>query len=187
MFERLLGQVKTPDCWKILIECVEDISEQRILNYSGVYTVQIKFDYSSFICKSDFEKKKQVLELIMEGVKIVSNHEGWNLEPFEEVGSKIVESNYENKWIWKKPVKSKNKKISAEIICYHAVKNIDIYIVLKDKTGQELVKKKIISELPNEFAYSKHLGKIKWISDSQVVLVNQNGDNEWSVNLNNLE
>ena len=183
MFERLFVKMKTKDCWKILVECVDHIREERVLNFSGVYTVQVKFSYDNFLNSDDYEKRQKTLELIMEGIKIIAKSEGWDLEPFETVFSKILEANYTNEWIWKKAVKSGGKKYSAEILCQHGVKSIEIYIILRDKKGYEIDREKVISELPHEFAYAKHLGELKWVSDSEIALVNKKGDNSWVVKL----
>ena len=183
MFERLFDKMKTKDCWKILVECVDYIKEERVLNFSGVYTVQVKFNYDNFSTSNDNEKKQKVLDLIMVGVKIIAKSEGWNLEPFETVFSKIYEANYTNEWVWKKAVKNKFKEFSAEVLCQHGVKSIEIYIVLRDKNGSEMDRKKVISEIPHEFAYAKHLGELQWISNNEISLVNKKGDNSWIVKL----
>lgn len=182
MFERLFGRMETKGCSKILVECVDDVKEERVLNFSGVYTVQVKFNYNNFSASDDYQKKQKTLDLLMEGIIIVSRNEDWNIEPFETVYSKIRDANYTNEWVWKKPVKSAGKKFSAEILCQHGVKSIEIYIVLRDKNGGELGRKKVISELPDEFAYAKHLGEVKWLSDNEVALVNKKGDKTWTVN-----
>jgi hypothetical protein len=40
----------------------------------------------------------------------------------------------------------------------------------------------VISELPDEFAYAKHLGEVKWLSDNKALLVNRKGDKTWTAN-----
>lgn len=182
MFERLFGKMKTKDCWKISVECVDYIKEERVLNFSGVYTVQVKFNYNSFLESEDYQKKRRALEILMEGIKKVAEKENWNIDAFETAYSKIREANYMNEWVWKKSVKSADKKFSAEVLCQHGVKSIDIYVVLRDKNGAELDRKKVISESPHEFAYAKHLGDLKWFSNFEVALVNKKGDNTWTVN-----
>jgi hypothetical protein len=182
MFERLFRRMETKYCSKILVECVDDVKEERVLNFSGIYTVQVKFNYNNFSASDDYQKKQETLDLLMEGIKIVTENENWNIEPFEMVYSKIREANYTNEWVWKKPVKSADKKFSAEVLCQHGVESIQIHIVLRDKNGAELNRKKVISELPDEFAYTKHLGEVKWLSDNKVALVNKKGDKTWTVN-----
>ena len=41
MVERLFKPVVTKDCWKIIVECVDTISNPAIMNLLGVYTVQV--------------------------------------------------------------------------------------------------------------------------------------------------
>ena len=185
MFERLINEMKTKDCWKILIECVDCVKEKRVLNFSGVYTIQVKFSYDNFSTSDDYGKKQKALELILEGTKIIAKSEGWNFQPFETAFSKICEANYINEWVWKKTVKSIDKKNSAEVLCQHGVNSIEIYIVIRDKFGTETDRKKVISELPHEFAYAKHLGELKWISNNEIALVNKKGDNSWKVMMEN--
>lgn len=183
MFSRLFGKMKTEACRKILIECVQIIHYERILNFSGVYTVQVQFDNNKFNSSEDFQKKQQTLELLMKGIKKVVLAKGWSIEPFESVIKRIVESNYCNEWVWRKPVRNPDKKLSAEVFCQHEVKNIDISIMLRDKKGIEISKAKIITELPDEYAYAKHLGELKWLSNDQVALINKKGDRTWNVNV----
>ena len=183
MFERLFEKMKTEDCWKILIECVETINSESIKNLSGVYCVQVKLEHNRFTSSDDLAKKQMTLDMLMQGIRIIAREKDWSVEPFETVCLKMRERDLENDWIWKKPIKSPNKKYIAELLCRHMVKTIDIYIVLKDKTGNEILREKIISELPDEFVYTKLLGELKWISENEVVLVNKKGDNRWSVKL----
>lgn len=58
MYERLLGKYKTKDCWKVLIECIENITDERIVNVSGVCSVPIQFSLNDFSEKNELEKKR---------------------------------------------------------------------------------------------------------------------------------
>jgi len=173
MFERLLGKFKNEKCQKIIIECSENNIESSILNFSGIITVQLQMNHEKFLKKKDIEKKEVTLKLLMKGIKKVAINENWNLDPFENI-SEIVKSNkYSNEWIWKKPIKNLNKSYSAEVLCQHSVKNMDIFIIVKEINGDEIYREKIISELPDEWAYSKHLGELKWMSNSEIGLTNK--------------
>lgn len=184
MFERILGKVKTDDSWKILIECVEDTKEQKVLNLSGVLTTQVKFDYKGFIAGDEYQKKQKTLCSLFNGIKIIAKVKGWNTETFRTAYLQIQNNDYSNEWIWKKPVKSPNNRFSAEVFCQHGVKSMDISIIFKDKKGKEIDRKKVISELPDEFAYARHLGELKWVSNSEITLVNKKGDSAINATLN---
>lgn len=183
MFERLFEKFITEDCWKVLVECAVDITEKKVHNFSGVYTVQVEFQYNSFMSSNEYQKKQMALNAIMEGVRVISNYKGWKLEPFESACIKIHELNYTNEWIWMKAIKKINNHLMAEVLMRHEIKTMNIYILIKDVNGLEIGREKIISEKPDEFAYNKHLGKLKWISCNEVVLVNKKGDKQYSYKL----
>ncbi|ULO09545.1 hypothetical protein H1230_12685 [Paenibacillus sp. 19GGS1-52] len=168
--------MKTEDCWKILVECVEDITEERILNLSGVVTVQVKFSFDEFCFLSENEKKRTTLNLLMKGIEKISSHKNWAVEPFREVSSQIKQMGYSNEWVWKKAIKSPDKNYYAEILCQHNINSMDISILIWQINGVMIQREKVISELPDEFAYAKHLGELKWISDVEVALINKKGD-----------
>jgi len=185
LFERLLGKFQADNCKKILIECVDYAIENKILNFSGVYTVQVKFDYKSFSCSSKEEKKIKALNAIWEGINKVSKQNEWEMTSFKAVYSKICDINYVNEWVWKK-TKNAEKDLSAEVFMQHEIDWMNISILIKDKFGKEIFLEKIISELPDEYAYSKHLGKLKWTSNRSVSLVNKKNDKEWKVKVRSM-
>ena len=102
---------------------------------------------------------------------------------FESVYSKIIDTNYVNEWMWKKKVKNPRKDLSAEVFMQHEIDYMMISILIRDSLGEKIFSQKVISELPNEYAYSQHLGKLKWITNTSVVLVNKKNDTEWKVEL----
>ncbi|MFE6076436.1 hypothetical protein ACFVQB_18340 [Paenibacillus sp. NPDC057886] len=128
MYERLFGKYKTKDCWKVLIECVESISDERLINGSGVCSVPIQFSLNDFSAKSELEKKRTTLRLLMDGIEKITLNNDWDVKPFREIALKIEELGYVNEWSWKKAIKSPEKKYSAKVICHHNVESMDIFI-----------------------------------------------------------
>lgn len=148
--------------------------------------MQVQFNYDKFLKLSDLGKKKMSLELLMTGVRQVAADQNWDMEPFESTYRKIIEAGYVNEWTWKNSAKSPDKKAVASIFLQHEVLKIDISIVVNDKIGNEIHKEKVISELPDEWAYARHLGEIRWESNDRVALINRNKDKKWIVNLSEL-
>lgn len=183
MLERVFCNIKTKDCWKILIECVEVINEERIINLSGVCTVQVAFNPIEFFESSDYIKKQITFKLLTEGIRKVIQEKNFNPNSFEEAFNMILKSDFRNEWVWKKPVRSPDKKYNAEILCIHGISKIDIYLIIRDKDNNEVTRTKLISEIPDEFAYVKHLGKIKWISNKRVMVTNRKEDYSWSIDI----
>jgi hypothetical protein len=182
MYERLFGRLKTNDCMKISVKCVNEITQEGIINYLGVCTVQIQFNHNEFIKKTNYEKKVESLELLFKGIEKVVKLKGWDIKPFLEIKEKIIESNYVNVWRFKKPIKSPNKKSIAEVLCEHDVDKMTISLIIKDIKGNIIIQKSL-NEEPHELAYAYHLGKAIWISDKDACLVNKNGDTVLSINI----
>ena len=67
----------------------------------------------------------------------------------------------------------------------HEVNEIDISIIIDDKNGGEIYRKKLITEKPNEWFYVWHLGEIKWLDNNKVALFNKDKDKEWLVDFFN--
>ncbi|WBW95929.1 hypothetical protein [Oceanirhabdus sp. W0125-5] len=183
MYERYFSKFKTKNCWKILIECVDMVTNEKVRDLLGAYTIQVKFNIDEYFKLSNTQKKKIVLECLKEGIDKVCDEMKWEKSPFEEAYNKIIENNYENNWTWKKPVRNPTKEYKAEVFCEHHVDVFNISIIIKNYKGEELIRKMVKDERPNEFSYVWHFGELKWISDNEVVLINQDGNERWSVKI----
>lgn len=183
MYTRLFEKYKTKNCWKVLVECVPIVSDQRILDFSGVYTVEVGFDINLFFSSSNYEKKKLTLQALKNGIDIIVKQHQWDQEVFDKAYEEVVLNDYVNYWVWRKPVKSPTKKYFAEVSCSHHVDFLEIYLTIMDRNREEVIRKKILTERPNEFAYAIHLGELKWLSANEVALINKKGTEQWSVSL----
>lgn len=85
----------------------------------------------------------------------ISSNKNWAVEPFSEVSFQIEQMGYSNEWVWKKAIKSPDKNYYAEILCQHNINSMDISILIWQINGVMIQRKKVISELPDEFAYAK--------------------------------
>lgn len=93
---------------------------------------------------------------------------------FEKVADEIRASEYRNEWIWRK-AKHRETGETAEVLCQHSVQYMDLFLVIKDKNGIVKKQTKILSEQPDEFAYARHLGSLRWIDSHTVQLLNRKG------------
>lgn len=183
-FERLFSHnINNTNCQKILVECVPQVSEKFVVNFTGINTVQVECDYNLFLRQDNLNKKKLTLELLMTGIKQIASLKKWDMEPFELTYAKILDAKYKNEWVWKRFARSPDRSAVANVLLQHEVTEIDIYIVVSDNNGVETFRERIISELPDEYAYSGHLGEIKWTSNRKIILINKNKDKEWLVSI----
>lgn len=72
-------------------------------------------------------------------------------------------------------------KYTAKVICHHNVESMDIFISILQRDGKQVLLEKVISEKPDEFAYTKHLGELKWESDFEVALINKKANEKYLV------
>ena len=181
LFERLLGGIDTKDCQKILVECVPSVSDISVKNFSGVYSVEVNFDAGTFAESNEFDKKRLTLSLLMDAIKKVAFDQNWDIAPFEDVYAKIIELEYKNEWTWKKCAKSPDKRYVANVLLSHEVSKIDISVIISNNHKTQVFREKVITELPDEYAYASHMGEINWVSNNEVILTNVDRDREWLV------
>jgi hypothetical protein len=182
LYERLFPKFKTESCWKVIVECVDVITKEYYREALGVGVQQVEVDVECFFALPDAAKKEWTLETLQTGINKLLEQTGWPVEPFLETYQKAKDFHLVNHWIWKKN-HSPSRKLVAEVLIEHEVKSCDISIIVYDRNHQEINREKLISELPDEWAYSRHLGTLKWESESQVILLNKNGDNAWHLDL----
>lgn len=178
-FSRILGGYTTEDTRKMLIKCVARINGEVIKDFSGGFCdVQVLFDYSFFSTLNELEKKRVTLETLMSGVRKVATVKKWDMSPFEKAYTQIIKAEYKNEWILKKPIKSPDNNATACIFIEHEVTKVDIIIIVCDITGKEILREKVITDLPNEWVYSQYLGIVEWRSSKEVVLISKGKDSE---------
>jgi hypothetical protein len=169
MVERFFKPVVTKDCWKIIVECVDTISNPAIMNLLGVYTVQVLFDFSSYKTLSPLEQKKLLLEALVKGVKRVFPELSIPCSLIEDVVNEIEKNDYENSWEWKrKKIQSTIYSIQVE----HQLDKVDLFwkIEHKDKSIRQLIQ----SCPAHEMDYGAKLGKLETKGNFLYLLDKQN-------------
>lgn len=174
MIERIMSPINTPDCWKIVLECVDECKDNNYKNLLGVYIIQIPFDIRKFFQLTNLEKKKMVIENIIEGVYKLSDQVSFEIDSIYEACEKIKNYEYVNEWMWGKKLKIGDKY--AQIKVEHEVDNVGIYAVFYDKKNTIIKKSLIIDAIPDERAYGIYLGKLEQYSQNEVILITKTGE-----------
>ncbi|MCL2049297.1 MAG: hypothetical protein FWG87_11290 [Defluviitaleaceae bacterium] len=178
LFSRLIGRTKINGCRKLIIHCVPHIPNDRVFHLDGLYEVRIQFNHDDFVSLNDYDKKAMTLELLMTGLRKTARCLNWEIEPLEEVYARVKELGYVNEWFWNKKARCPRKKYTAQLHIMHGVKQVDISIVLTDKSGAEIKREIVASGRPDEWFYTPYLGEIKWADEDTVVLVDRDRK-EW--------
>lgn len=183
MMERLFPKYHTGRCWKVLIECMGAIEAPGYRDLLGVYAVQIKADAETFLnLSSHIEKKQWAMAAMSSGIVQLIAQAGWDAAPFEECFEKMLTLRLNNEWVWKKAIPSPCGQLSGKVLCRHGVERFDILLIVEDKAGRTVAEQLCVSEQPDEFAYARHLGCLRWANDHEVVLESRRGTG-WSLRL----
>lgn len=173
MIERLMKPINTKDCWKILIECVDECAEEGYRNLLGVYAIQIVFDWRQFFGASDFHKKEMVIDIVQEAMKRFSNSVDFEVDNINTACNEIIKRNYLNEWFWGKSCSMGEKNARIKII--HDINDVKIYVQISENNilSEE---KLLVCTLPDERSYGLFLGELRWISKDEVALITKSGD-----------
>ncbi|WP_127495354.1 hypothetical protein [Paenibacillus glycanilyticus] len=176
LYERNFEKYKTADTWKVLIECVDEVTDSRVLDLLGVCTTQVQFNVDSFFSMSDHQKKETTLELLRKGIDRIVSEKNWDPSPFAIAFEEIIKAEMKNEWFWRKPISSPDRRFKARLYIVHEVTVVKGYLIVFDKTNQEILRIEVFNDRPNEWAYVSYLGKIQWISSKEVALFNKKGE-----------
>lgn len=182
LYERLFPAFETQDCWKILINCVGDSPKIGYRNLLGVYELDVLADVELFFSLADAEKRRWAFQILQLGITNLLKQTSWEAEPFITTFKRMEDLNLQNVWIWK-TVRSSSQNLIAEVWIEHNVQSCAINLVVRDLSGQEVKQQTLITELPDEWAYARHLGSLAWESDTRVVLKNKEKSQIWYLEL----
>lgn len=183
-YERTFSKFYTTDISQINIFCVKEFPEANSNGVDGFCDIEILYDVSEFLKLDDQEKKEVILDKLKQGIDKVVELNNWESTPFDDAFNSVKESGYNTNYVWKKPKSSPNRNYKAEVYIEHGLHSCDINLIVKDKNGQQITKKRVASELPDELVFGHHLGELKWLSNNEVALYNYPKTNYVSVQLN---
>jgi len=176
LYERFFNKkLKTDKCWKVLVEGVTSVTKPCVRDQLGVFTIEVLFDFELYSKASDDEKKVQILELLQKGIIQIGELQGWDICPFNEAYQKVIDVSYINDWVWGKPIMNSSKNLKAEVYCQHGLYKFTSAIRVYNKSGGLILDKEVVNEQPDEFAFTKYFGRLKWTSQNQIMLEAKDG------------
>lgn len=184
LYERHFSKFYTTEIKQINIFCVKESPKSNLNIVGGFCDVEILYDASEFLKLDDEEKKEVILDKLKQGIDKVIELNNWDSTPFDAAYNCVKEAGYNTNFVWKKPKSSPNRNYKAEVFIEHGLYSCDIYLIIKDKNGQEIVRRRVASEKPDELLLGRHLGELKWLSNNEVALFNYFKTNYNSLQLN---
>lgn len=173
MFSSLLSKNKIRAKAAVInITCKSSDKIEDMLLIDGFLDVDIAYNLEDFNNLSEQKKRSIQLEIIMLGLRKASSFLNLNLEPFIEVQNEIVQLNYLNRFIWKKPKYSPDRKKKAYIQVEWGTQTVKIDLVVTDKKGDLLLKQSIPVNHPGRMGLDI-LGSLNWLDNDIIEIRHQ--------------
>ncbi len=183
LFERSFPVFTSKDCWKAIFECVRTVKKEKYRNLLGAYALEIAVNLDEFFDLPPDQKKEWAAGTLLKGTERLLQQTSWPPEVFFDTFNRIKELQLVNHWIWKKPLPSPSRKYIAEVQCEHEIESFDVFLSVRDEDDAVIRREKVISSVPDELAYARHLGELKWSGETIVVLRNKKRDRSWEMDL----
>jgi hypothetical protein len=171
LFLSKLNKYKTGNIAKCNIIVSDFVKNNKYIHspYINVTNINKVFDFDLyFSLSSKYEKKLMQLDVLYKGMVEIASYENWDIEPIKNAYLMCIEDKLENTFfINNKFKKSSNHKIKAEIWCYWDIDIFKSYLVLFDKNGKEIYKKKFIETEPHFGCYI-YQSKLKWVNNKSI-------------------
>jgi hypothetical protein len=166
--------------WKILVE-VSKNPQPKIKNLLGVIAVQVSENREDFLHLDPVTKQKEFLNYLMAGINKVTKELQWPNDSFELAREAVLDSKFVNERVWGKPIRNPSKNLAAEIFIQHELTKAIISIRIRDAKKNIIKIKHILESEPNEFAFVRYLGKLNWIDDRNLELINAYGTDKIAI------
>lgn len=184
LFERLfVKDFNTVDCRHINFFCGSYEKFQVAEYVDGFYDVEIPYDINAFFYLSDQAKKEEIYILLKKSLAYMISEKSWDKEPFVKTFDLMKELDLKNESFWGKPKWNPTKTLKAQVYWVHGLYNFTIYLEVKNKQNELVLREKMTSLLPDDLIYSDYLGKLMWESNSIVTLSHKYAKESFSLNL----
>jgi len=182
LYNRLIPCCDVKYLRKIRIDLTPDERERNYISplppldaHSTVVCIVKKYNFQNYFKLNDEERRKAILQVIIDSIAEAAEQFGWSMHPFYEAYQKVVEKNYINKVIvWNnKIVYNKSKSFKAGVQLEITSQSAIISIVIFDDKGIFIREFEVFRAKPQSIFFSRIIGSGKWINNEQFVLVDE--------------
>lgn len=169
MFKRILrSKLRNPNVFIFSIYLTDDRKEH--LNYhhqAGFLTIYYFLDETVCEhCTNDFDKKKIILDMIRDSLLQVASNENWTTDIILDTYNTCLGNGIRNEWWFKdKLIAAPDRKHRIGIYTIYDVKRFEYWLVLFDKTKNELIRHQILKDSFDSFGISR----LSWQDSEHVV------------------
>ena len=159
---------------KILVLCVSGEAKAEPVDQLGVAFVEIERNVAGFSLLEKKEKQRWALEALRLGVAKVTSCSDLDSASFESAFQEAERLDFENIWRWKAKA-SGDRKMRAEVWIEHDMEECRLVGVITTKAGACLARMTLATTAPDEWAFTRLLGKIRWDDERTFVLLDKKG------------
>lgn len=185
-FSSLPKKVQTTEFAKIIVEANEP-SQEQFVHQRMLDVIEVKggFDFDAYWNANERDRKLQALNFIQKSLIYLANTFGWDNAPFDEAYHRVVEKDFVHQFFLKKPKPaiSENKKLKAQIFVDFESNEINMYLVVTNKSGNELMRQLFAKVPPRDFFIMDTIGGVAWEGDERVVVSSRNMKEQWQLEM----
>ncbi|MBC1491167.1 hypothetical protein HCI99_04950 [Listeria booriae] len=172
LFSSYLNKIYTDKVRIVNINCVSEKNFEKPILISPFLDVCILYDVGTFNELGDEEKEKELVNLILRGMKVASEILDLDDALFMDIAKRISFLDYKNRFIWKKPKFSPDKKLKAYVRVEWGLQKVKVEIVIEDKKKNCILEEDVELKHPGRMGLDV-LGELVWIDSKTVELRHQ--------------
>jgi hypothetical protein len=168
LFLRKLGKVDTSPFGRINIIATDTKTNELGGLQTDVLDCFVYFNFEKFrLISSGFERKKEILNLILKALLYCCDMKSWNKDPFLDAYNQCLKENLQNEWWFKNKIfQSPNKKYYAGLYNIFDLDGYSVELVLLDKNKKQIIRKLVYKDRHISF----ELDWLKWEGNSESIL-----------------
>lgn len=171
---RHIPRTKNQKYKKVLVLCVAGQPRPSPMDQLGVAFVEVQRDIEAFFTLTKLDKQRWALSALEEGTLKVTDSDG--LDPINLLGAfrRAEDLGFKNHWRWAHKSR-RDRRFRAEVWVEHDLEECRLIGAIVTREGDRVVDEVLISTPPDEWAFDRFLGRIRWVDQNMVVLEDKQG------------
>ena len=167
MYQHLCGPVVTKGFSKVVISASKETRRAAVESILDIIVVRSPFELDQFIRVGDGERKMMMCNLIRTNLLALARRFKWNRTPIENTFKEILQRKFELNEHWKKPVRSPDRKKTAQIYFEINAKEMRVFLEVTREQGTERIQ--YATSKPNyDELLMYFVGPLRWTSNTRI-------------------